>query len=246
MTFARALILPVLATAATLILWFSGENRPLFLELHVLLLGLAQTPWIYLTLIGDASFTPLPLVFFLRRRPDLPWAAVLAAFLAQVITHTLKPLINEPRPPAVLDITILGPHLMHGSFPSGHTTSIFLMAGLMIMGIPLRVPGMLLWGGLALLVGLSRIAVGVHWPVDVLAGAAIGWLCASTGLVLGKRWPWGGTGRGRWLPICVLAITGLYDLSGNHAGFSGVTWFRVGAPLAALAWGLVDWRAQKR
>ncbi len=242
MTLTRTLILPSITAMMALIVWFTGKNLPLFIWLHALLLGLAQTPWVYLTLIGDASFTPLPLVFFLRRRPDLPWAALLAACLAQVITHTLKPLINEPRPPAVLDITVLGPHLMHGGFPSGHATSIFLLAGLMVMGIPLRVMGVLLWVGLAVSVGLSRIAVGVHWPVDVLAGATIGWVCAAAGLAIGQRWPWGSTGRGRWLPIIVLAITGIYDLSGDHAGFPGVTWFRIGAPLAALAWGLIDWR----
>lgn len=242
MTLARMLVLPFLCAMAAVTVGFMGWNTPLFLWLHDLLLGLAQAPWVYLTLIGDSSFTPLPLVYFLRRRPDLPWAALLAAWLAQAITHTLKPLIDEPRPPAVLDITVLGPHLMHGGFPSGHTTSIFLLAGLMTLGIPLRAfPGMFLWIGLAALVGFSRIAVGVHWPVDVLAGAAIGWACAAAGLALGKRWPWGSRGRGRWLPVIVLAITGIYDLSGDHAGFSGVTWFRIGAPLVALAWGMIDW-----
>ncbi|NTV09944.1 MAG: phosphatase PAP2 family protein, partial [Zoogloea sp.] len=34
----------------------------------------------------------------------------------------------------------------------------------------------------------SRIAVGAHWPADVLAGAAIGWLAGALGVKLTSRW----------------------------------------------------------
>ena len=40
-------------------------------------------------------------------------------------------------------------------------------------------------------VGISRIAVGVHWPLDVTAGAGLGWLCAVGGSRLAVRWRWG-------------------------------------------------------
>ena len=44
---------------------------------------------------------------------------------------------------------------------------------------------------LAVLVGISRVAVGAHWPADVLAGAFIGWasvLCAGS---LCRAWTFG-------------------------------------------------------
>jgi membrane-associated phospholipid phosphatase len=41
---------------------------------------------------------------------------------------------------------------------------------------------------LAVLVGVSRIAVGAHWPFDVLAGACVGWLAGLNGAYIAQRW----------------------------------------------------------
>ena len=57
------------------------------------------------------------------------------------------------------------------SFPSGHTVTVFALASaLALIWRPLAWPGF----ALALLVGLSRIMVGAHWPSDVLAAAWLG------------------------------------------------------------------------
>lgn len=57
------------------------------------------------------------------------------------------------------------------SLPSGHTAAAFLMASLVAhfypgFGLPLY--------GWALCVGLSRVLLGVHYPSDIIAGAALG------------------------------------------------------------------------
>jgi len=77
------------------------------------------------------------------------------------------------------------------SFPSGHSTNSFACAWVVFRmtekkyGVPALV--------LAILIALSRLYVGVHYPTDVLAGAAIGIVCAICALrivpALIKRFP---------------------------------------------------------
>lgn len=57
------------------------------------------------------------------------------------------------------------------SFPSGHTSAAFLVAALVSYFYPLLAPLAFSW---AVLVGLSRIFLGVHFPTDVLMGMALG------------------------------------------------------------------------
>lgn len=231
--------LPLGSLLLAALLWLAGWNVPVFLWLHERLLSLGELLWANLTMLGDAAITPLLLVVYIRRRPDLLWAAVVAGLLSYAASHSLKPLIDEARPPAVLDIVVVGPRLLHSSFPSGHTTTIFAWAGLLVLGGAVsRRSGQVAVLALAVMVGLSRIGVGVHWPVDVLSGAALGWLCAGAGLAAAARWPWGSQGFGRLLPIALLLLMIAYDLFRHRTGFSGVGFVQQGVPLAALAWGM--------
>lgn len=67
------------------------------------------------------------------------------------------------------------------SLPSGHTAAAFVMATLVLGFFPAFAGIAYVW---ALLIGLSRIVLGVHYPSDILAGALLGTLCASTALSL--------------------------------------------------------------
>lgn len=70
------------------------------------------------------------------------------------------------------------------SFPSGHTAT---AVGLAVM-LTARYPhGRWYFAVMAALVGLQRIECSAHYPSDVLAGAAIGWLVAWGVLVLADR-----------------------------------------------------------
>jgi undecaprenyl-diphosphatase len=67
------------------------------------------------------------------------------------------------------------------SFPSGHTSAAFLATGLLAHLYPPVLIPMLIW---AINVGISRVMLGVHFPSDCLAGAALGFSISQYSLYL--------------------------------------------------------------
>ena len=108
-----------------------------------------------------------------------PWM-MLATLLSGLTVVLIKSLIARPRPLAEfapliqsgqLYINVLGSALKANSFPSGHTQVAFAVATYLSL-IFRRAAFIFLM--LACLVGISRIYLGVHFPLDVLVGAMIG------------------------------------------------------------------------
>jgi undecaprenyl-diphosphatase len=64
------------------------------------------------------------------------------------------------------------------SFPSAHATDTAAAAAVFTWALPMLSP---LAIGIAILVGISRVYLGVHWPTDVLGGWALG---AAVGVAL--------------------------------------------------------------
>src|SRR3990167_9829755 len=96
-----------------------------------------------------------------------------SAILARVVfVELIRYFFYSPRPYLVLEkVNILMNHEVSSSFPSGHATFYFALA----MGVYLynkRFGRIYLC--LAGLMGLARIFVSVHWPLDILAGAVLG------------------------------------------------------------------------
>ena len=91
----------------------------------------------------------------------------MADALGQLVSSLLKAAIPRTRPHDHPLVT--RPHTH--SFPSGHATTSFACATVLALMLPrLRVPLLLL----AAAISWSRVYVGVHWPLDVFAGAALG------------------------------------------------------------------------
>lgn len=239
---------PLLALLLLGVIYLSGSNRALFLELNQLSACTGDAVWAQLTVMGDTAVILALLLPWWRKRPDLVWAALLAALLATAWTHGLKPIFDLPRPPAVLPLDsfhIIGPAHRNGSFPSGHSTAIFTLIGVLALGLGIK---WLRWPLLAfaILVAVSRSVVGVHWPLDLLGGMLGGWLSALGGVWLAQLWPWEKKTVVRWLTAAIPAIAAGMLLAGYKTGYAEAALLQqmVGAVCLAL-WG-VGWVLQQK
>ena len=110
------------------------------------------------------------------------------AFAATVAeTYILKYAVNRPRP--YVTHTDLHPLSSESSrsFPSGHTSSAFSIATSLTLNFPkwyVAVPAFA-WASAT---GYSRMYLGVHYPTDVLTGAALGAGTAWITHVVNKKW----------------------------------------------------------
>ena len=186
--------IPLSALLALALLLYSGTNQPLFFQLNRLSLYTGPLLWSLITTFGDSLVLLALMLPLVGRHPRLLWQLILCALIATLLSQGLKELFNMPRPPTVLDaeqMILIGESHGWYSFPSGHTTAAFTFAGLFVMQSWTRPSVKVALIIAALLVGLSRIAVGVHWPQDILAGIATGWLSALFGMLLADKLSWG-------------------------------------------------------
>lgn len=210
---------PAISAIGALFIWLSDLNQSLFLSLNSLgrseLSGLF---WANATLLGDVLVAFALLGLFAHRRFDIVWALLLAALFSTAWVHIPKNLLEVLRPLAVLGadaVHVIGVPLHKHSFPSGHTTTAFTLAGIICLQ---RVPPAMAVAALilAMLAGISRAVVGAHWPLDILAGAFGGWLCAFIGVLLARRWPTPQSRIVRCVIILVLLLCAVSLLSGMH------------------------------
>jgi membrane-associated phospholipid phosphatase len=103
---------------------------------------------------------------------------LVACFGAEMLVDLIKPVVDRARPPARLWLERTG----SGAFPSGHAliSTVITIATVAAVGALLgrRVPG---WGWcvaavVPLVIGLSRVYLGVHWITDVVMGWLLGGL----------------------------------------------------------------------
>lgn len=140
------------------------------------------------TSLGNGGFIWIALSFamlFWKKTYQAGVCAGLALAFSVLITNLgLKPFFARPRPYVTMkEVTPLLTSFDPNSFPSGHTCAAFSAGIAWAVTLPNG------WGRFAAVVqaicmGYSRLYVGVHYPSDVLAGAAVGTLCAVLAIAI--------------------------------------------------------------
>ena len=127
--------------------------------------GGAGLVWLVLALIG----------MVMGRDRQAAWRVLLAVALSYALVDgVIKPIIGRARP-AITDAASLTRDLpplpTTSAFPSGHATSSFASAVTVSRMWPQT---RVVWWILAALIGYSRIYLGHHYPLDIVAGAFLG------------------------------------------------------------------------
>ena len=148
-----------------------------------------------ITAIGGGTFLTLmsgmvAAYLFAARRPATAVFVIGAVAGGAILDSILKDVFERPRPGLVTHLV----NVSSASFPSGHamnSTVTYLTLGVLLAKTERRraVRIYLISAAivLALLVGFSRIYLGVHWPTDVIAGWCIGSVWALTCSLLAER-----------------------------------------------------------
>jgi membrane-associated phospholipid phosphatase len=218
----------------------------LFRQLNGLSAWTGPAFWAHVTILGDGLVCAVLLLLWIRY-PERVWGGLLGAVVMVVILRLFKSFLGLPRPLGVLPedwVTVIGPGHRRSAFPSGHAATMALFAGVWALSTARRVTPWLAMG-LAVLVGLSRVAVGVHWPSDVLGGLALGWASAWIGLRWGGRFDWGARRPGRSVLAAALFLSALVLFLVDHTGYPGVMLFQRALALICMvlgAWEVRNWR----
>ena len=169
-------------------LWLHVWEPAMFVALNHAFLPIPPPVWTGLSLLGNGWGVLGVTAPLLVWRPRLMWAWICAAPFAAVFARIGKEWIVSPRPAAVVDnqqMRIVGEVMHTVSMPSGHTTTAFAVACAIFLALPVEQRKRHFWLLLlALGAGLSRIAVGAHWPGDVAVGMCLGLLAGLLGNVL--------------------------------------------------------------
>jgi membrane-associated phospholipid phosphatase len=173
-------LLALFALMALSLLWSRGQTLDLWLFKGLTLRGapavqLDRLMWVA-TQLGNVGFAIVVavLAYILNNRRFAIGFALGSLTLLLLVT-ILKAITDRARPfKLMLDTRVVGFRELGLSFPSGHTTQTFFMMTIATLHfqLPLAIAAVLY--GAAVLVGITRVYLGVHYPRDVIAGAILG------------------------------------------------------------------------
>ncbi len=171
--------------------------------------------WGIMTNLGDGFVAALIILCCAHKRPDFVRASLIATAVALPIVQGMKYFTTVLRPGFLLpEMTHSIGHLPSSwAFPSGHTATVAVVFGTVWFMSDSKI---IRWSAfvIMLLAGFSRIAVGVHWPIDVVIGLIVGISCAAIGSLLTKDnrnctlWT--------WIVVLIVSLASLNFMTDYH------------------------------
>jgi undecaprenyl-diphosphatase len=175
--------------------WFENHHTPWLNKVMQSLTDLGE---------GDTLLTLILVVgigYFVWKLPRTAAIVLIMALLAYALTTNIKRIVSRPRPEVAWALIPVPGNM---SFPSGHALNTMAIFGAIALTLSRRLhQRSLRWLVLAmgfllpLLIGISRVYLGVHYPSDVIGGWTAGLACAFLAYWADVRW---GERRGVVLP----------------------------------------------
>ena len=173
-------MLLVFSLVALSLVWSAGQRIDVWGFLFLNVRGLRPL-WLdrmmlVITQIGSGvAAAAIGLVLFLAGERLASYELILGTLTLWIVVELVKALVRRPRPfIGLTQVRVVGSRAIGRSFPSGHTSQAFFTATLMAQHFHIGPWMAFLLYGIALLVGITRMYVGAHYPRDVLAGALLG------------------------------------------------------------------------
>lgn len=189
-------ILAITALAAIWLTMLLGGGGPLDRAIYEALYAGGKPGLIVVARVFTAFGEPTVLIgagavcaFWLwhRGHRHLPWVILAITLIGRGLAEIQKYWIARVRPDLETHLVVV----KTSSFPSGHATSsmIFYLTIALTLTMGTRWHRMSVAGAiaLALLIGMSRVMLGVHWPSDVIGGWAFGLLWVLLTLRIAQR-----------------------------------------------------------
>jgi membrane-associated phospholipid phosphatase len=139
---------------------------------------------------GSRAAVPVvAVVLVVLRRVRVAVAALVAGWLAWGAAVLAKDLVDRARPTSTLLGRSVREVVEANGYPSSHAAIAAALATVVVLGLRVRPAAAAALVAVGVVTAVARVHLGVHWPLDVVGGAAIGVAAGAVGVGLVERWP---------------------------------------------------------